>query len=682
MDPGYLLVTEITNKKGFQWKCTKVAYGGVIASFLLACSFLWWQHSTGASETSTSLFSTIFRTADSDFAIPEDPPILPSTYKLNISRNDYTKMFGANGPTMDHLVRNSTLFTTAASLDGQVDVDTDANAHAIYQGQLGDCYFDAALASIAHWHPDLIENMFTHIDVANGAFKTKWFIGGRHQTVSLNDKVPTNPTSGIPFFLWTGSELTLWPALLEKAFAKIWGSYKAIEGGLQVDVFHHMLGVPVDHYSSMKKWQSGSCNGVANSDALWEKVDEAVTNRWPLGIGTYHGGYHGISGGHAYSLYDASSDYHGHGRCVRVRNPWGVNKYSGSIPGQSRTVGDFWITWDEFLQNFFYVSIARVQRDYSVPKYWDVTGTDGFAIGTGSITMSTNKPFYVQAFWPPSRMTKAAHCPAIEASGVMTVSRKGDPSSIRTSTTSHNVARVDASGAGEWIVSVRFGNLPFSSLPLIAVSAYLPTSGATMNEFQSKNIFRRCNDKKSENDCSYWASKGYCQASSRFYPFMHINCCGTCSVWTTALASSTASAAQNGVVETTELLSCGTFLSRLTTQLGGSVNPDRAFPETSASIAEGGMCGDKAHGFHTSCSKFNHWQSAIAVADRLSNDLKCFDFRPSGATCGIWNTKCTRRATFFCRIKGCGVVGSVPPHYGWSKKSKACCSCNDPSEFL
>jgi len=437
-----------------------------------------------------------------------------------------------------------------------------------------------------------------------------------------------------------------------------------------VDVFHHILGVPVDTYVSMKQWRVGSCDGVANSDALWEKVHEAVTNRWPLGIGTYHGGYHGISGGHAYSLYDASSDYHGYGRCVRVRNPWGNNKYSGSIRGQSQTVGDFWITWNEFLQNFFFVTIARVHRDYSAPKYWDVTVTNGVATGTGSITMTTDKQFYVQAFWPPSRMTKAAHCPDIHVSGRVTVSRKGVPSSLTTSTISNNVARVDASGAGEWIVSVHFGNLPSSSLPLIAVSAYLPASGATMNEFRSKTAIRRCNDKQSERNCAFWANKGYCQSSSQYYRFMRQNCCGTCSLWTT------------GAAETTELLTCGTYFNRLTQQLGGSVNPDRVFPETSSSISEGGNCGDKAHGFHKSCSMFNHWQSAIAVADRMSNDLKCFEFRRNGATCDIFNTKCRRHATFFCRIAGCNMVGEVPPRYGWARNPAACCSCSDPSKFL
>eukprot|EP00927_Polykrikos_kofoidii_P002509 TRINITY_DN10_c0_g1_i1.p1 TRINITY_DN10_c0_g1~~TRINITY_DN10_c0_g1_i1.p1 ORF type:complete len:640 (+),score=48.53 TRINITY_DN10_c0_g1_i1:78-1997(+) len=639
MDTKYLLVTESAGKSDCERKYTRALYGGFVASLLFACGFVWSRNSIDISETWTSLFSTA-STADADVAIAEDPPSLHSAYTLNTSSDDYIKMFGVGGPKMDHIARNSTVFS-AASLHGEVDVDSDLNAHAIYQGQLGDCYFDAALASIAHWHPDLIENMFTHIDVANGVFKTKWFVGGRREIVSVNDKVPTDPKSGIPFFLWTGSEMTLWPALLEKAFAKIFGSYKQIEGGLQIDVFHHMLGVPVDMYISAKKWQVGSCVGIANSDALWEKVDEAVRNKWPMGIGTSTGGFHGISGGHAYSLYGASPNYQGHGRCVRVRNPWGSNKYSGDIRGQSKNVGDFWITWQEFLQNFIYVAVARVQKDYSVPKYWNVKVANGHATGTGSITMRTNKPFYVQAVWPPARLTNAAHCPSIAPSGGVTVFRKGVPLSSKTSVIYGNVARVDASGAGEWTVSVRFANLPSSGLPRIAVSAYLPKKGGKMKRFRSKTV-----------------------------------------TTVTALASPSAIAAQNGDVETTELLGCGPYFHRLTKQLSGPVLPDQVFPEASASISEGGNCGDKAHGFYKSCSIFNYWQSAIAVASRMSNDLDCFDFKPNGATCGIYNTRCQRQALFFCRIKGCTLTGTLPPRYGFPSAGSACCSCKDSSKFL
>ena len=55
---------------------------------------------------------------------------------------------------------------------------------------------------------------------------TKWFLFGRYIYVSVNDYVPI--LNGVLFGAQIPNNGYYWAAIFEKAWAKIWGSYKAI----------------------------------------------------------------------------------------------------------------------------------------------------------------------------------------------------------------------------------------------------------------------------------------------------------------------------------------------------------------------------------------------------------------------------------------------------------------------
>ena len=57
---------------------------------------------------------------------------------------------------------------------------------------------------------------------------TKWFLFGHYIHVSVDDMVPGDNVTGIPFFAQIPSNGCFWVAILEKAWAKIWGNYEAI----------------------------------------------------------------------------------------------------------------------------------------------------------------------------------------------------------------------------------------------------------------------------------------------------------------------------------------------------------------------------------------------------------------------------------------------------------------------
>jgi hypothetical protein len=577
---------------------------------------------------------------------------------------DLVKVFGRGGPKPEHIVRRPQMLV---STHGEVDVDSDVNSHDIYQGQLGDCWFDSALAAISHRHKDSIIAMFEHIDMHQGIFRTRWFIGGRWVTVAVNAEIPVKPDRPVPFFLWTSSELTLWPAILEKSFAKLVGSYKAIEGGAAREAFQYILGVPVQ-YIHDRTWRESpgqewsDIEGATDLDDVWNQIVHALDNHYPMGVGTGpRGGFHGIDGGHAYTLYDYASNFQGHGRSVRVRNPWGVNRYNGTITGQTNTIGDFWITWDEFTRNYVSINIALMPAGYQSQRLADVPvsglNSGGFQV---SFHVSHNNNFSVQALWPSQRMIRSAHCQAFTVTHwtcrpahtwicrtrllLYRGSRGSGSPQIGVST--FNGYRVDGQGAGSWTVELAVDG-SFPGLPEISLSTFMPGAGGFSLSLESQQQFL---------GAGALATRADDKISS--------------------LPSKVAS------LQPIETPSCSDYYGRMIHDLNGNVVPsDPQFPESMVSIGDAGSCGDAAHGFRESCSHYNHWGNMITVANTESDDLSCFSFTHQGGSCRVQNTQCNREVIFFCHIVGCEEEALFGGLNYYATRESACCGCNDPSNF-
>lgn len=62
----------------------------------------------------------------------------------------------------------------------------------------------------------------------NSIYVTRWFLLGKYVYVSVNDRVPVFHNSSRPSFTQVSSLGVFWPAILEKAWAKIWGNYNSI----------------------------------------------------------------------------------------------------------------------------------------------------------------------------------------------------------------------------------------------------------------------------------------------------------------------------------------------------------------------------------------------------------------------------------------------------------------------
>merc|ERR1719458_1588043 len=106
----------------------------------------------------------------------------------------------------------------------------------INQGEIGDCWFLAALANLAD-----NEEMFDRVVPSNqgfgsnycGIFRFRFFRFGEWVEVCIDDRLPTR--NGQLIYIKAKDKNEFWSPLLEKAYAKLYGSYKALEGGLTIE---------------------------------------------------------------------------------------------------------------------------------------------------------------------------------------------------------------------------------------------------------------------------------------------------------------------------------------------------------------------------------------------------------------------------------------------------------------
>mmetsp|Transcript_64560 Transcript_64560/g.179152 ORF Transcript_64560/g.179152 Transcript_64560/m.179152 type:complete len:338 (-) Transcript_64560:1150-2163(-) len=131
----------------------------------------------------------------------------------------------------------------------------------ICQGQLGDCWLLSAIACLAE-HEGAIQRVFkSHVKSTWGRYHVRLFDGqhNRWRDIVVDDYIPVDPKTKRALFTHpSGHEM--WVLILEKAFAKLVGSYSALEGGMSLWALEALTGDYVSHFCVMK-----------NDSSRWEK---------------------------------------------------------------------------------------------------------------------------------------------------------------------------------------------------------------------------------------------------------------------------------------------------------------------------------------------------------------------------------------------------------------------------
>jgi calpain-15 len=94
--------------------------------------------------------------------------------------------------------------------------------------------------------PSIIANTFLTKEANEpGVYALRLCIAGIWRTVLVDDLFPCFPKSGPVFTKNNGNEL--WALLLEKAYAKCYRRYSALEQGRAAHAFEDLTGFPCDH---------------------------------------------------------------------------------------------------------------------------------------------------------------------------------------------------------------------------------------------------------------------------------------------------------------------------------------------------------------------------------------------------------------------------------------------------
>ena len=197
----------------------------------------------------------------------------------------------------------------------------------IRQGQCGDCYFMAALASIAQKQPSYLPSMITPVGENHDIFTVKFYSeSGDRVTVGINNKFWTENEE--PLYAKISKDLgdgfDIWVMAVEKAWAKVNGGYEKIEGSSS-DGNERVRRVEYSYALTGKNAYYCMTKQVSDKKMLLETMKEHFNKRG-LPISLYSAsGFENmdptIVENHAYALRAINED-----NTFDIFNPWNSRK--------------------------------------------------------------------------------------------------------------------------------------------------------------------------------------------------------------------------------------------------------------------------------------------------------------------------------------------------------------------
>ncbi|XP_053700613.1 calpain-8-like [Synchiropus splendidus] len=291
------------------------------------------------------------------------------------------------------------------------------------QGIVSDCWFLASIGALTFQ-----EQVFKQVVPVDqefdedycGLFHFRFWRFGSWIDVVIDDKLPT--IDGRLIFVHSNDPNEFWPALLEKAYAKVCGSYMDMN-----------MGSPEE---AMMDFTGGVHVSIPLSEPpadMWELMCRAGNSVTLMGCGTPQGDTfentvlpNGVVLCHAYTVTGVKQvvSCGKPVRLVRLWNPWGRVEWNGDWSDRSplwKTVspevqelclkatedGEFWMTLEDFCKSFIDLDICGLCPDFlgaDSDSHWKTSSYDGRWVAGTTAGGCIN---YADTFWtnPQFRIT-------------------------------------------------------------------------------------------------------------------------------------------------------------------------------------------------------------------------------------------------------------------------------------
>ena len=292
----------------------------------------------------------------------------PEAYAENINDIDVENIFWK---------RASEIFPEFLLFEGKIEFND------IKQGNLGNCYFLSALASLTEF-PNLIFKIFKTKEVSQtGLYEISLFIDGEWQIVIVDDFIPmSKQTEECAFAQPNINEI--WVIILEKAWAKVNGGYLNTIGGYASEPLSVLTGF------------SKRCvkTDELELDALWQIIKEEDLNDNIMCCATRNNedcAQRNLVALHAYTLISAKGiNLDGKEiRLCKIRNPHGSKEWNGDWSDTSPLWNDkldilfdhkvkdqqefndglFFICIEDFVKYFKIIYICNTMYNSQIKKY-------------------------------------------------------------------------------------------------------------------------------------------------------------------------------------------------------------------------------------------------------------------------------------------------------------------------
>lgn len=266
------------------------------------------------------------------------------------------------------------------------------------QGKLGDCWLLAAMANLT-----LKENLFNSVVCEDnsdydenycGIFHFRFWHFGKFVDVVVDDLLPTSDGKNL-IYTKSSDKNEFWSALLEKAYAKLYGGYEKIEGGFTSEAFEDFTGGVVEVYE-LKNAPGKIFEFILksfNRNVFFACSIMDYKNIRGTGLYDFHA--YSITGVNRVKLSPIKIV-----DLLRIRNPWGQCEWSGAWSDHSvkwkevsetykKAIGlevdddgEFWMSFEDFKKYFDTLEICNLHPDIEMKvqnptRKWNMISFEG-----------------------------------------------------------------------------------------------------------------------------------------------------------------------------------------------------------------------------------------------------------------------------------------------------------------